>query len=348
MGSMSSEDRVQQEFEENRCQSCGRWDVEAEYQLPLCHECRTQLAKRPVPLWIKGTAAGVALLLIYALTLFPSSLAAGIHYQRGKEAYAGHKNWTAVHEFEQAAERYPDSTKITARLFLAYYHAGGINEAVQVFSKIGGEKAENAVIADEINNAIDELDRRYYSDDELQGIYAEADLSLRIANLEKYIADHPESASGRYYLADSYFDAEQFAKVEEVILKLQETEPGFDDAELLLAAAYRELKQYDQATGITESVLARNVESDRALFALSRIELKQHKDEQGLRDAEKAYQLNPDSGAYIANLALANHYNQRLDERDRLAGLLPGREDYSQQELDKLNSVFNETTAWRD
>ncbi|KAI7247207.1 hypothetical protein KC345_g11984 [Hortaea werneckii] len=131
-------------------------------------------------------------------------------------------------------------------------------------------------------------------------------------------------------------------------MMLQETEPDFDNADLLLAAAYRETKQYEKATGVVQSVLERNSESDLAYFALSRIELKQHKDEQGLVDAQKAYNLNPDSGASIANLALANYYNQQMDERNRLVDLLKNRDDYSQEDLEQLNSIFNQTITWRD
>lgn len=348
MGNISSDEQMHSEIEEIRCQSCGGREIEAGFTLALCHECRTQLSRRPVPVWIKGITVVIVILLVYAMAHFPSTLTAGIHYKRGVQAYADHKNLTAAREFEQASERFPDSTKILARLFLAYYHSDRINEANQVFGRISGEEAEDEEMANQINTVITEMDRRYYADEELEDILAEEELEPRIKKLKQYITGHPENVSGQYYLADSLFDAKQFTEVESIMLKLRESEPDFDIATLLLAAAYRETKQYDKAAVEVQSVLSGNTESDHAYFALSRIELKQHKDEQGLRDAQKAYELNPDNGANIANLALANHYTQHLDERDHLVALLQNRDDYSQQELDQLTSVFNATTAWRD
>ena len=348
MGTMSSGELIHPEVEEEVCKSCGRREVEAGFQLALCQPCRTQLANRPIPVWIKGTTLVIAALLIYSLAHFPSTLTAGIHYKRGQQAYTDHRNWTAVHEFEQAADRFPDSTKILARLFLAYYHSDQLGKADQVLSRIGGEEAEDEDMANQINNVIAEMDRRFYSDDELQNIYAGTDLELRIDQLQEYIAAHPEKVSAQYYLADSLYDEGQFDEVESTITQLLETEDDFDSANLLLAAAYRETKQYDKATAEVQTVLQRNSESDQAYYALSRIELKEHKDGQGLMDAQKAYDLYPDEGAYIANLALANHYNQHLEERDRLVELLHNRDDFGQEDLDQLTAVFNQTTEWRD
>jgi thioredoxin-like negative regulator of GroEL len=314
----------------------------------LCHVCRTELVKRTVPLWIKGTALLIVILLLYSLIQFPLTLKAGIHYKRGVQAYTNHKSWTAVHEFEQATDRFPDSTKILARLYISYYQTSQLDKAAQVLSRIGGKAAESESMANLINNVASEMDRRYYSDKELQEVDSEPDLNIRITKLRDYISKHPESVPGQYYLADSLYDAKQFNEVESIVLKLRETETDYEAATLLLAAAYRETKQYDKATNEVQSVLSSNSESDRAYFSLSRIEFKQHMDEQGLVDAQTAYDLNPDDGSNIANLALAHFYSKNMAERDRLVSLLQGREDYGQKELDQLNAIFNGTTPWRD
>ncbi|RKP47904.1 hypothetical protein D7Z26_22075 [Cohnella endophytica] len=335
------------DLEETICQRCEEREVEDGYRLLLCHVCRTELAKRKVPLWIKGTTLVIVILLLYSLFQFPFTLSAGVHYKRGVQAYDSHKSWTAVHEFEQATDRFPDSTKILARLFISYYQTGQFDKASETLSKIGGKTAESESMANLINNVVSEMERRYYSDKELQEIFMGSDLAVRITKLREYIDKHPESVSGQYYLADSLFDAKQFNEVESIVLKLRETETDYEPATLLLAAAYRETKQYDKATHEVQSVLGSNSESDSAYFALSRIELKQHLDKQGLADAQTAYDLNPDDGNLIANLALANYFNQNMAERDRLVNLLRDREDYGQKDLDQLNSIFDGTTAWR-
>lgn len=345
---MTTPERMYSDNQEEYCQICGESKAEEGYKLTLCHVCRTELANRAVPLWIKGAAIVMVILLFYSLVQFPSTLSAGRHYEKGVRALADNKSWTAVHEFEQATDRFPDSTKILARLFLAYYQTGQLEDAAQVLHTIGGRSAENESMANRINEVASELERLYYSDDELQEIESESDLEMRITKLRDYISKHPESIPGQYSLADSLFDVKQFDEVESILHQLTEIEPNFEGATLLLAATYRETRQYDKAIAEVQSVLRNNSESDSAYFALSRIELKQHWDKQGLVDAQTAYDLNPNDSSNIANLALANHFNQMATERDRLVDLLRERNDYGQKQMEELLSIFNGTTVWRD
>jgi hypothetical protein len=74
-------------IERRPCASCGQPE-ESGRQLPLCMGCRTKLAARPFPAWIKGAAAIIGLLMIVALVKFPSALSADVAYERGLRAEA--------------------------------------------------------------------------------------------------------------------------------------------------------------------------------------------------------------------------------------------------------------------
>jgi hypothetical protein len=66
---------AEQSVESTGCKACGA-EPEPGFPLPLCSNCRTKLARRPIPVTIKLAGALVGLLIIFALTRIPTSMSA--------------------------------------------------------------------------------------------------------------------------------------------------------------------------------------------------------------------------------------------------------------------------------
>lgn len=335
------------EQDENRCQMCFSNNIEEEYHLKLCRDCRDKLVARPIPIWIKAVSVLLVLLLLFALIRFPAIVQAHVHYKKGVRAEQELRYMTAAQNFQIASEQFPKSTDLLIKLFKAYYYDLQIDKADEVLQQIVGRKVSDETAA-ELNSLVGNMVDFYYMDEELSNINR-ADLTLekRIEQLREYVDAHPSIIVGQYLLANSLYDIEQYDEVEELILRIQESTTDYNSANLLLAAAYREKGEFERAKNEVRKVLDKNRENAGAYYTLSRIELKNHEDEQGLTDALTAYQLTPNVGYVIANLALAYHYNQNMTERDRWISLLKGREDYGKEDLEKLESIIQGETAWR-
>jgi hypothetical protein len=113
--------------EAQKCQACGA-EPEPGFPLPLCVNCRSQLARRPIPIGIKLAGAAIALLLVFALTRIPSSISAAVAFERGQIAEHKLQFAAAENEYQKTVIWYPKSELAHARLFIAAFRAkdGGI------------------------------------------------------------------------------------------------------------------------------------------------------------------------------------------------------------------------------
>ena len=139
------------------CRSCGRLDVEPEYELPLCADCREELSRTPFPTWINVTAALVAIVLLIALFRFPASVQAGIAFERGRRAEKAGNYPAAAGEYQKVVSRFPDSAEALARLGIAHYRAGNVREAARILDQVGGREAPDEDLAAEVNRVIEEM-----------------------------------------------------------------------------------------------------------------------------------------------------------------------------------------------
>lgn len=108
--------------ESQKCQACGA-EPEPEFPIPLCVSCRTQLARRPIPIGIKLAGVTIALLLVFALTRIPSSISAAVAFQRGQIAEQKLQFAAAEHDYQKTVVAYPKSELAHARLFVAAFRA---------------------------------------------------------------------------------------------------------------------------------------------------------------------------------------------------------------------------------
>ncbi|HEX5324741.1 MAG TPA: tetratricopeptide repeat protein [Capsulimonadaceae bacterium] len=145
--------------EEIGCKSCGHPDTEPGYALSLCVSCRDKLARRPMPWWISASAVLVLLAVVVASASFPSSLSAGVAYERGKRAEASGNYALAAKEYGLVVRKYPDSTDALIRYGVSAYHAGELDEAAETFNKLSGQEVSDDQ-AKEVNPIITDLENK--------------------------------------------------------------------------------------------------------------------------------------------------------------------------------------------
>lgn len=132
------------------CKFCGG-DAEPIYPLPLCSTCRQLLSKRPLPKWVKLSFFAVMLITLFAIAKFPKSLAGGIAFERGRMAEESHDFSSAVRNYSEALNHFPNSRYIIARLGITQRKARDISASRNTLSKIEGQKLPKTIV-NEVNH----------------------------------------------------------------------------------------------------------------------------------------------------------------------------------------------------
>jgi hypothetical protein len=131
------------------CKACGA-ESEPGFAIPLCADCRTKLARRPIPFRIKLVAGVLGILLLAALTRIPSSISAAVAFERGQNDEQKAQFTAAEHKYQQAVQIFPKSDLAHARLFVAAYRARDGAIARHEFEYLRGRRID-AKIVGEIN-----------------------------------------------------------------------------------------------------------------------------------------------------------------------------------------------------
>lgn len=337
------------------CKNCGSLSFEEGYNLKLCKECRDKLSKRFIPLQIKLVSVLLMALVIFSLSRFPHVIKIGVEFERGKQAEKASKYLTAVKHYEKAIKEYPESDEILVRLYVSYYQNQNIDAAYNVFDQIIGEMDSNKTMKNELVSEVNEITRKldmYYipSEEVYNRIIDMQNPSTEqlVTVLKSFVDKDEDEVYAAYYLASLYFDLNRFNEATEVLSKVLTKNKDFYAAYLLQSATYRELGKYDEAIEIAGKVIENNVEDISAYLTLSKIELKRKNNVKGLEYAKYAYELDTEDSYTIANLALAYHYNNLLDERDRYYNIYQNSNSRDKYTDELLQGIFDGTLQWQN
>jgi hypothetical protein len=120
--------------ESQKCQACGA-APEPGFPIPLCAKCRSQLARRPIPIGIKLAGVAIALLLVLAVTRIPSSISAAVAFERGQSAEQKLQFASAEHEYQKTVVAYPSPSSPTrAYLSLPFERRMGVSSGASLNS----------------------------------------------------------------------------------------------------------------------------------------------------------------------------------------------------------------------
>lgn len=333
------------------CLHCGTPFIEEGYATPLCQNCRSMLAKFPLPPLLLIFAAIVAVIFLFSLSRFPTVLNVLVHQERGERAEKEGKMRTAIHEYNIVLEQYPDNDVALAHSYIAYFHAEKIEKAIATYNKLmeGNEKKDIGKLTHKVNTITKQLLSCYLPPDKLVELLDRKDSlehGVFIDSLRTYLSKHTTSTFTRYMLAHSIFDDKNY----EEILQLLNNEPNKENARLpllllLKAAAYRELHQYDKAEFCCRQALEKDIENASAYSSLAKIALKKHDDQQAQEFIEKAMSLEPTDASVLLGKAMVCHYLGKTSERDECMAKVQALG--SDRDLNYYYDIFNGAVQWR-
>lgn len=331
------------------CHNCTNPEIEPGYLTPLCRECRKKFSRYPILNSVKWAAAGVALLILISGYNLPRYFKAGVTYQKALKAEKTHHYITEKRLLGQVLQQFPDNFEAGAHYLMAVVRSDNFIEADSMLTLMANKKSDNHELVDEVNEVTETL--RYYnlSDTSFAASIsqiAETDPEYE-KQLDKYCSKHSGDACAVFMLGRYAFNSENYPKADSLFSMLATTKPDFRVATLWLANTYREEKKYDEAIKLCEKILKQNAESHHALAAIAKILLKQKQDKEALQKATAAYELNPDSAASIYALAIADHFNNRLKERDQLLAKMKVMPDADSTTIAEMTDIFSGKISYR-
>lgn len=352
LASQNEELPIAQENSQRVCKRCGNPEIEAGYTIDFCKNCREELSKLHLPIWVKGFALLVSAILIFALVKFPNTLSTGISYEKGIRFEQEKKYMSAMNEYETVVNTFPDSTEALCKLFITQYKAGRIGPASTTYQQLIGRDVKDDQLYEEVVKCFNQIDSWYYPTTEYYEILSVAN-NLSIEEIKEkvteYVNKHPDDVYPQMDLAGIYLNDGETEKGKSILINILKNNPDFVDCSFYLASIYRQTKEYDKALELYNKMLLDNVERADAISAIARIEIKRGNEKPGLDMALKAYEIDNVDSFVLSNLILAYHYNNLKAERDKAFDLLKSQGNYSEADLALLTGIINGTdTEWRD
>jgi len=319
------------------------------YKVKLCAPCRRKLSRYPIKKEVLWAALGVGLLVLLSLAKFPKSFTAGLNYERALRLEEQHKYMSAEAALRQTLKDYPEYMKGACHYMIAAYYNDHLMEADSAREHWAGQTFNNEKeLIERVNEVLGGFKNYHFEDTAFHTVrdsLRNDDMAYRAA-LKRYVQQHPEDNLANYLLADLYFDTQEYAATDSLCDLVLTAAPDFQPAYGLLAASYREEKQYEKATAVCNRLLKLNAESIYAHTALVKILLKQKQDKQALEKAQYNYRLAPNDASTMQMLALAYHFNKQNKERDALLARLKQNADTSG--LAYMQGVIAGTITYRD
>lgn len=336
-------------FPENSCQNCGHPDYDPEYDFKLCAECRKGFSRLNIPLWLKGVAVGVLIIVVISLFLIRESFVNYYHYKKA-EKYFTEKNYaSALEYFHRVTPKGHDKNiEVKSKLLICYYYSFNIDSTVSILNQLSQEFFRDASLLSQVENIAEHFSLLVKNADSttvVKDVPVDS-LDLKERLLTAAWKRDTTNIMLMYYLCDNYYDQKKFSEAIKILEPCVRSYPDFQNVTSLLASCYRETKQYDKAIDVTNRLFEINKENLIAYSALAKIELKRKNDAKGLEYAQKAYQLDSLNTSALTSMAIACHFNKQEGlaksylDKARLLGM---EEDV----IRFYNDIISTASNWR-
>lgn len=331
----------------SECSHCQHPVSEEGYVNQLCADCRRTLSRSPIDNWVKWLAALVALLFIISLFNLPKVLTANIAYKSADRFMEEHKFISAENAFHKIAAAYPKDFRSCAKLAIAAYYNQHYRVTDSVLNKWSGRHVEEEELVSQLNSLPD-ISQYYFIEDTKveKSLDSATTTHARIEVLKEYHLAHQSDVPVMFRLASEYYDDSSYAATIALCEEIRMENPEAFMLYPLLAAAYREQKEYDKAMGVCNHILEINAESILGLNAKTKVLLKWKKDSEALSVAKQAYSLDPQNTWAMEVMALAAHFNGDKDTRDKMMAGLQQLEDSSSVSF--LEDVITDKINYRN
>ena len=139
------------------CVSCHSPAVVPGFATALCQPCRDKLIKFPIPVWLKGVAAALALLFLVSAVRVPGELSAAVTLEGAKAAQARGDFPAAIKGYQSVLASYPkaeDALRGMAQTALAAGDAKtALDYANQLISPTGEVNKDDIELINQIKGA---------------------------------------------------------------------------------------------------------------------------------------------------------------------------------------------------
>lgn len=332
-------------YEQTLCRRCQTRTIDKSENPDscLCSECRKELIKLRVPLYMKITAiAALVLMLVTFVLSIPDMQSYGIYRNAEKKAENGYIV-SAMDELVDILEQNPSAKDVAVKLTdigmeYEYYDYA----AYAIDNYLVGRDVSDSVY-NKVTDYIDELNIYYATADkaaelfEQSGTDSAATIEEYMAAMDAYYAGLEEMLTDSEYNEEIVYYYMSYAANDETqreacLEKCIELSDNNFDAYAQLANIHRRNGDLDKAEELLKRAYSRNREDTSVIRSYAILEMLKGNPEQGLTLAKTAYDTYPE-GDYVADtyiIALAA--NDRLEEAEEV-----------KQEWEAEDYLFDET-----
>lgn len=301
------------------CVVCHHPIIEQGHATALCSDCRSKFIRYPIPLFMKIFGVVIVLMLGYAMFSLPKSLAAGVHFERGKAAAESHKYVTAERELALTLKEVPAFDEALEYMAITCFRNGDLSAFATIMDKLDGKEVKDQALYEEITR-MSSSGMNYFPSDSFVAVakrYSSLD-SIPTEVYVDYLRSQPEELFPATRYASRMFDEDKDAVCDSMLNLALLVDPNYLSALYLKTSIKQKLAQYDSSHHYCQRILSLNRESGFGMAARARTFLRQKEYKPGLDWALNSNRIDPQDGYSRATLALAYHFNDRKAERDKM------------------------------
>jgi len=224
---------TEEHIERASCKECGCSCYIDESRVPLCDTCREKYLKFPIPKKILIPMAIIfCAIAVFMLIRFPSSLEAGINYERALKSIE-QKNYVYAEGYlEKAYAIFPDSPEIAGNLTVSYYKNNETDKVFQLLDEMYYKKMafEDDLLFQKLDNISNEYSLVYNIPEEFESIYSQIfqmQEDDKLEELNKLYEKYPDNIFIKLSIANILFDKKQFDECEELVQQVMQSVPTF-------------------------------------------------------------------------------------------------------------------------
>jgi tetratricopeptide (TPR) repeat protein len=181
--------------------------------------------------------------------------------------------------------------------------------------------------------------------DKIAQVYLDGEVDKALVQLDAYMAKHPNDSLAWTIKGNILGNLDKDAEAEQAYQSAIKIDPKAFEAICSLGILHRKRGDYDGAIGFYQKALKINPDYAQAYSSMAVIELKRNRDAEALRLAQLAYGKDKEDPIIAANLALAYHYNGKLERRDKYTRIA---RELGYKNMKRLAQFYNGELTIRD
>ena len=181
--------------------------------------------------------------------------------------------------------------------------------------------------------------------DLIAAIYEKGDMDRAVIELEAYLKSYPNDSLAWVILGNAHSTKERVDEAQLAYESALKINPQQFQALTGLGIIHRMRGDYDAAMDAYQKALTIDGTYAQAYSSMTTIALKRFEDAQALEYALKGYNLDKTDPIIAANLAVAYHYNNDIENRAKFARIA---EQLGYTNMEKLQQIFSGVMNIRD